>query len=268
MKHTHILSIISFFLTLSSSYGQLEVGLSIENQSISGTDYTFDIYLRRVSPESEGNLFLGNADLIIAFNTNMFNSPSLEKMGINPTGYCNFQPSTPSTINNLVTQSFYFDNTDITIEGNYLIINLNGPTPGDTSTFNNRVANIDDQSLTHRFGRFKITGVSNPSAQANLQWKTIGTGLKTKLFSLSSNSPFNSFQVDLQTDSNTCPDNLVLDEPLIPGGNYQAAITLMVTGQIDNSANLTLRAGQSIELNPQFALEAGSTMEVSIGGCQ
>ena len=268
MRHTHSMLTLLFYLIAPSLFGQINVRLSIENESISGTDYLFDIYLQRISSGSEGNLYLGNADFIIAFNENMFSSPGIEKQGPPPTGNCTFLPLHTSTINNLITQSNYFSNTAINIEGQYLIINLNGPTPSDTSTFNGRVAKVDHLASTHCLGRFKISGVSDLSADANLRWKTKGLGLKTMIFHLDSIAPFNSILVDLQTDSNTCPDYLTIPDNTIISGHYQAMFNLSAEGEISNASDVYFRAGNSIELSPEFSVTAGSVLEMVIGGCQ
>lgn len=268
MQHTRAIIILSIFLIALSLKGQVELKLSVQNESISGTDYLFDIYLERTSPATNGNIFLGNADFILAFNESMFQNPNLDKEPISSPGLCTLLPANQTPINILFTQDFYFNNTVATIEDGYLIINLNGPTPGDTSTLYNFIARIDTQPLTHRLGRFKISNITNPNAQANLRWKTVGSGLKTMVFSFDSIAPFNSHQINLITDKNTCPDELQLNENPIPGGMHQAAINLFVSGQITSSSNISFRAGQSVQLLPGFSINASSTLQISIGGCQ
>jgi hypothetical protein len=44
-------------------------------------------------------------------------------------------------------------------------------------------------------GRYRVTGIDNPSAFMNLQWKTIGTGLTTQVFTLGNISPWSSQQI-------------------------------------------------------------------------
>ncbi|MCB0667999.1 MAG: hypothetical protein KDC80_19365 [Saprospiraceae bacterium] len=266
MRHAQLI-IISFFFYFSMA-GQIEVRLSIENETISGTDYLFDIYFQRISPALEGNIYLGNSDLVIAYNTEMFTDDSLSKATDPPVGFCTLTPTSDQANDILLTRINYFDNSDPTIQNGNLVINLNGPTPGDAASFNGRVARIDGQSNTHRLGRFKISSISDATADANLRWKTTGTGLKTMVFSLDSIAPFMSHQIDLQTDTNTCPEELVLLDTPIQDGVHQASVSLTASGQIQAPSSVLFRAGQSVELIPLFNVDAGSTLEINIAGCQ
>lgn len=264
MKHIQILLIILIF-TLQTS-GQVRVGLTIENQLIDGTDFLFDIYLTRASG-STGDIFLGNADLVIAFNNQMFTSPELFKEGSAP-GQCTFVPTVQSQTNNQITQFNYFNSTAETIDGSFLIINLNGPTPGDEAAFLSSVAKIDALPSTHRLGRFRISGVNDPGADANLRWKTTGSGLKTMVFSLDQNAPYNSDQIEVETDSNTCPESLAVDQMSIPPGLHQASSELSALGAILSPTSVTLSAGQEVTLQPDFEVAQGGTLLIRIQGCE
>lgn len=264
MKHIQILLIV---LVLSLRvYGQVKVGLTIENQVIDGTDFLFDIYLTR-APGSAGDIYLGNADLVIAFNNQMFASPELFKEGSAP-GQCTFVPTVQSQTNNQITRFNYFNSTAETINGSFLIINLNGPAPGNEAAFLSSVAKIDALPSTHCLGRFRISGVSDPEAHANLQWKTKGSGLKTMVFSLDQNNPYNSNQIEVETDTNTCPDSLKVDQMSIPPGLHQAGSQLYALGSILSPASVTLSAGQEVNLQPGFEIALGGTLLIRIQGCE
>ena len=171
-------------------FPQVTADLTIENQQVVGTDFFFDIYLTRTGTN---NLYLGSADFVLTFAVGNFNSPTLSKVGSSP-GNCTFVPTDPSGANTFITQINYFDNTAVGIlNGNELTINLNGPTPSDQTTFDTRVALIDNSSSTHRLGTFKVSGITNPSGNMNLQWKTSST----LVFTLANSSPFSSSQATI-----------------------------------------------------------------------
>ena len=74
---------------------------------------------------------------------------------------------------------------------------MNGPTPSTQTNFDTRVARIDNNPLTHRLGRFKVSGIINPNGFMNLQWKISGTGTTTQVFTLEPVSPWNSSSVTI-----------------------------------------------------------------------
>ena len=175
-------------------YGQVSADLTISNQQVVGTDFLFDLYLTRTGTN---DLYLGNADFVFTFAVGNFTNPVLSKEGTSP-GFCTFVPTDPSGLNTLFTQDYYFTWTSAIIEnGNELRINLNGPAPSDQTAFDTRVARIDNTPSTHRLGRFKVSGITNPSGFMNLQWKTVGTGLLTQVFTLAPVSPWGSTAVTI-----------------------------------------------------------------------
>lgn len=261
MKHIQILFFILIFFSVEAS-GQVRVNLAIENAMIDGNNYLFDIYLTR-APGSTGDIFLANADLIITYNQQMFLNPALTT----EPSYCTLTPSTPSVDNNLLTQLIYSTNTAVDMANNQIMINLNGPAAGNPSTFASSVAKIDALPSTHRLGRFRISGVIDPEGDANLQWKTVGSGLKTMVFSLNPQPPFSSFQIEIET-VNACPDTLEVDNNPMNSGLYQAASQLSALGQILTSANVIFSAGQEVILHPDFEIALGGTLLIRIQGCQ
>ncbi len=263
MKHIQILFFILTFFSVETS-GQIQVNLTIENEVIDETNYLFDIYLTR-APGSTGDIFLANADLIITYYQQIFSNPGLT-LERNPS-YCTFTPGVPSDLNNPLTQAIYLNNTAVDMDNSQIMINLNGPTPGSELGFLSSVAKIDTLPSTHRLGRFRISGVIDPEADANLQWKTDGSGLKTMVFSMNPQPPFNSFQIEIET-LNTCPDSLEVDGNPINSGLYQAASQLSALGQILTSANITFSAGQDVILHPEFEIALGSTLLIRIQGCE
>jgi hypothetical protein len=175
---------------------QLQVTVTIENQYNDGTNFYFDIFLRRTSSPGNGDVYLGHADFVLTFNFSNFSNPSLLKVG-NAPGFCDFSPTISNGSNDDFTSRSYFNNITTTISDNFLRINLNGPGPSDQDAFNTTVAKIDNLSLKHRLGRFMISGISNSSGTAGLQWKTSGTGISTSVFSLENTAPFQSVSASL-----------------------------------------------------------------------
>lgn len=182
--------LITFILLSGFTFSQVSADLTIEYQEVVGTDFFFDVYLTRTGAN---DLYLGNADFVLTFDAGNFDTPELSKEGSSP-GFCTFVPTDPSGFNTLFTQDQYFTNTAVaSISGNSLIINLNGPTPGDQATFDTRVAKIDDTPSTYRLGRFKVSGIQNLSGFMNLQWVTIST----LVYTLEPSPPFTSSSVTI-----------------------------------------------------------------------
>ncbi len=183
-----ILSLVIFLLMLCSIdlEAQLQVTVSIEDQFNDGENFYFDIYLRRTS--SGNDIYLGNSDFYMHFNAAYFNSPNFNVLD----NSCNFYASDG---NSSMPSLLYSFNTGTSVSGNTLTINLNGPSPNE-SNFNSSIARIDNVASKHRLGRFIISGVTNPSGTAGLEWITSG-GLSTRVFSFETESPFESFGTDL-----------------------------------------------------------------------
>jgi len=194
-----ILLVLFLLLPLGAVVSQVNVTLTIENQNVVGTDFYFDLYLQ--APNDP--LYLGNADFVLYFNNGNFTSPVLSKEPSVSPGMCSLVPTDASGLNPLFTQDQYFNNTAVTIiNSNELTINLNGPTPSDQTTFDGRVARIEGTVSTHRLGRFKVSGISNASGTMDLLWKTSGSGVITKIFTMAPTTPWNGSAVNSITATN------------------------------------------------------------------
>ena len=150
----------------------VSVDLTIENQSVVGSEFFFDVYLTRTGTK---DLYLSNAEFVLHFNDNFFTSPSLVKVGTVP-GFCTFVPTNSTPANDLATRTLYFNNTTtsiVNIPPNVLKITLSIPTPPDQSTFDNQIAKIDNTPNTHRLGRFKITGLTYTLGTSGLSWRLV-----------------------------------------------------------------------------------------------
>lgn len=178
----------------SCAQAQVTACVHIANENVVSNDYFFDIYLNTTAGTS-GDLYLGNADFRIQFSAGNFTSPVLsahtDAMGNN---FCTFVPRTSNFLNDLITQTNYFNSTATSISGDQLIINLNGPTPGSQTAFNTSVAKIDGTVSSHRLGRFKISGYN--SGGAGLSWQLTGS-LRTKVFTLGDATPWLSTEAGI-----------------------------------------------------------------------
>ncbi len=152
----------------------VSLDLTIENQAVVGSDFFFDVYLTRIGTD---NLFLSNADFVLYFNDFAFTSPTLTKVGGSP-GFCTFVPTDATAPNIAATRNLYFTNTTASIVNtgspffvNLLMISVNIPTPADQAAFDANIAKIDNSSVTHRLGRFKISGLWLTSDYSSLSWR-------------------------------------------------------------------------------------------------
>jgi hypothetical protein len=166
---------------------QVTADLTIENQNVVGADFFFDIYLTRTGTN---DVYLGTADFVLTFNSAAFTSPTVVR---ETSAFWNLI----STSGNPVGGAYRAATTPAAITGNEIVINLNQVSFGDQSEFDDFVARINTTPLTHRVGRYRVTGINNPSAFMNLQWKTSGAGVTTQVFTLAPVSPFTSSPVTI-----------------------------------------------------------------------
>jgi len=180
-----ILLIIAVLTTMN--FGQVSADLTIENQEVVGTDFLFDIYLTRTE---SNDIYLGTGDLVLTFNSSAFTNPVITRES---STYWNLTSTSGFPVGILYRAT----TSPASITSNELIINLNQVPFGDQQEFDDNIAKIDNTPLTHRIGRYKVSGISNPSEYMNLQWKTIGTGITTQVFTLSPVSPWTSSPVNI-----------------------------------------------------------------------
>ena len=164
----------------SITYGQVSADLTIDNQQVIGTDFFFDIYVTRTGTN---DLYLGTADFVFTFNSSAFTNPTVVREN-------SLFWNLTSTSGNPVNVTYRSATSPAAITGNEIIINLNQVSFGDQSEFDDIVARIDNAQSTHRIGRYKVTGINNPAAFMNLQWKTSGAGVTTQVFTLATISPW------------------------------------------------------------------------------
>lgn len=243
-------------------FAQSNLELSIRNQSVNGTNFQFDLYLRNTNA---GDLFLGNADFVLLFNSGNFTNPSLSKVGTAP-GSNTFVPVTLNSTNQTVTRTNYFNNTSTAaIVDNELIINLNGPTPSDQTAFNSSVAKIDNTANTHRLGTFQISGYNG--GVNDLQWKVAGSGLVTQVFILSNTTPFSSAKANLSTNQGLPTFLDLANNTISVDSNFLACDSIRSRMVYQNGVtitDITYQAGISITLLPGFHARQGVNFSAKI----
>jgi len=151
------LVIIAFCLT---ARGQNCAIVTIENQmKLQGDTIQFDVFIATHSNATD-DLYLGFSQFVIEFDENMFNSNA--SLQIVP-GSCTLVSATSSPV--CFIYDLFSGYSKIRDFSNLLFsLDLNGPTPTNTSQYNSQVARIDAQLLTHRFGTFLITGYNGNDA--------------------------------------------------------------------------------------------------------
>lgn len=178
-------------------FGQVSADLTIENQQVVGTDFFFDLYLTRTGTN---NIYLGNADFVLIFNSSAFTNPILTRESIT---YWNLTSTSGFPVGLLYRAA----TSPAEFNGNELVINLNQISFGDQTEFDDNIAKIENTPLTHRLGRYKVSGISNPSAYMELQWKIIGTGVTTQVYTLANVSPWLSTIININAID---PPNVLL----------------------------------------------------------
>ncbi len=208
---TIVFAILLFTGTL---FSQITAVLTIENQQVVGSDFFFDIYLR--SSQASDSIFLGNSDYVLTFENGNFNLPVLTLEGdIFGEAFCTFVPRVAAQASG--TRTLYTGVIATELTGNQIIINTNGPSASSQNYFNNRIARIDNTPSAHRLGRFKISGISNPSGFMNLQWVT-GSTLVASI------------------DPITLNESQIVVNPINPGNEPLPVELSSFTGNYSNSA--------------------------------
>lgn len=154
-----------------SIYQPVGIDISILNKRLIGNELFFDIYLKSYS----NACYLGDADLVLDFNNDLFTNPTLEKVYGNGESFCTFVPSIQNQTNNSNTQNNYYSYTTTEIRINDAVISVRYPSIRDAteSDFNTQVAKIDNSNNVHRLGRFKITGYNGSAGSTNLIWSNL-----------------------------------------------------------------------------------------------
>lgn len=250
-----LLTILAF-LPLAVCLSAQDTQLTIENQSVSGTDFFFDIYLTRTNAGNE--LYLGDSDFVLSFNLANFTNPVLSREP-DPSfeGNCTFVPTVPSQASG--TRENYYGGTSPTIIGDRLIVNLSVPDPTSQFVFDNRIARIENTSSTHRLGTFKLSGISTSNGTAGLQWETTG-GNQTQVFTHSTADPWPTSQVNIVTVN---PTSFPLPVTLTAITATPRENSIMVDWETEDEVNLSGYEVQRSTDGKDFSKIAFQTAEKS-----
>lgn len=164
-KIKHILLVV--FIISSSIIAQDDITIIIANQKIVGNDFFFDVFVN--APNDP--IYLGNSVLILNFNENVFDNPSIVSAPESSTsgGTCTFEPTIVNANNNTETRNKYFNNMLATTVGNEIGIVVTVNKPADANEFNSTIAKIDNNNF--RLATFKISNLKYPLGLVNLKWK-------------------------------------------------------------------------------------------------
>ncbi len=77
-----------------------------------------------------------------------------------------------------------------------------------------------------------------------------------------------TLEICIQSNGGDCPTNRMVDDTPIATGTYQAGTQLTSKGTVATGSNVTFRAGNNVQLNPDFITQTNATLEIRIEGCQ
>ena len=131
--------------------------LTATNFVTDGNTVEFDVYVQATGTDA---VYLSVSDLAFDFNVLNFENPAFTY--VNNT--CNLKNSAgePALNYNAMISQY--------ISGNTLIINIPEMNVVTQADFNTMVAKIDGTPLTHRVGRFRLSGITNFSGTLGMHW--------------------------------------------------------------------------------------------------
>lgn len=186
-----LLVLIGLISTAANSANAQNFQLDIRNQIYSGDTMFFDVYMRSTTT---GNFYLGDADFVLDFNSANFSSPTTDYVA----------SSSSLTNSNASTTTFYNSNIVSDIVNNRIIINVLQPSFSGQTQFDDRIAEIDSNSETHKLGTFWVKGLTDPTQSPEIEWKTTGNP-KTIAYSLDNTSPFKSRKINTLAPNDPTP---------------------------------------------------------------
>jgi hypothetical protein len=167
LKKNVLIVFALFFVLRAPAFGQT-FNATVENQTVVGSTFYFDIVLQRAAAASD--FYLGGCQFILAFNNAAFTNPAI---ALDPDDATYFAlTNSPGS----ACGSWYYANTIADIAGNQIRISINTPSVSTLAQFTARIAKIDNNASTHRLGRYAITGIANATASAGLAWRVRADG--------------------------------------------------------------------------------------------
>jgi len=156
-------------------------------RDIQAGEVTFDIYF---STCEEGEiLYLGESDIRFVLSQN-FVEPTSSIVENASESYFNFV----TTNLEAGVASSYGSEIGIDATDHEMFISISAPKPTTQTSFDNKVASIDNQLETHRLGRFIVKGYTG-EGEPQFELKTSGGGFVTEIFAFENTSPFILYEV-------------------------------------------------------------------------
>lgn len=220
MRYIKYIILSAVLLLAFQTKAQVKAVLSVENEVVVDGNYEFVIVVRTADNNTDGSLYMGNADFVLDYNNSLFTNPTFEKID-NSTSLPN-SLGEESTVNLLVDLNL---NTTMAVTTNsavpdpHLIINLNGINPGSASAFMNNVPAIDDTACEYRIGKFRITGLNDPTTtEIGLNWITDGN-IPTDVYSYDSAAPYLGNRANVTFADGECATGLPIELISFSGEN-------------------------------------------------
>lgn len=211
MRYIKYIILSAVLLLAFQAEAQVKTVLSVENEAVVDGDYQFSIFIRTADDNTDGPLYMGNADFVLAYDHTLFTNPTFEKVD-NTTALVNSQGE-ETTVNLLIDLNLNTamgTATNTAVPEKHVIVNLSGINPS-ASNFMSNVPAIDDTSCEYRLGTFRITGLNDPAVtSAGLNWVMDGAIL-TEVFSYEPVEPFTSYRADVSTGNEDCASSLPIE---------------------------------------------------------
>lgn len=175
MKRLIVLFLTLVVPVLSSVLGQTFTA-TIQNQTVSGTDFYYDIYVLRTGST---DIYLGNADFVLTFNNTYFTSPTITVT----------EAGAPSS----KIRTWYSVGASI-LSSNRAVVDVTQPSFSTQAEFDSKVEVMSNTEPGTLIATVRISGINNPSGTAGLNWRLSGLN-NTVVFSLANTSPWTSSDI-------------------------------------------------------------------------
>jgi len=173
MKKVYILfMLIIVFLMSWNGVNAQTFTCTIQNQTVVGSQFKFDIYVQTTS----GSFYIGNCDFVVTFNNTNFTSPTVSR-----------------SINGVFLagagEGYGYTMSASIVSSNRIVLNVGAPNWGefDQSFFDLYVVQPSGIEPGTRVATITVTGITNFSGTANIQWRTVAPNNTTISNTLNSN---------------------------------------------------------------------------------
>ena len=209
--------------------------LTVQNQTVNGSEFNFDIYMLRTGVTE---IYLGTCDFVVTFNNANFTSPSYVVVQRGDVG------------SNLNT---WYSASPTIVSSNRAVLNVQQPGISDQTEFDNRVQVISNSGSGTLIAKVKITGISNSSGTANIQWRT-DTPNNTDIISLANTDPWNGTNISsngIYTDPPDAPLPVELSSFTASVKKNIVSLQWQTQTEVNNYGFEVERRGQETEVRSQ-----------------